>query len=476
MANNKFQIKRTTVSSRTPNTTNSGNSHFIDTGELALNLTDGKMFSSNGSVYFEIGSNLENIAITSNATFGSSGKIIANGTFGTDGQVLASNGTTMYWATGGGGGGSGTVTQVNTGVGLSGGPITTTGTISVVANDGIVANTTGLFANAGTGVVVNATGIHVNSSYIATISSNNASFLDGVQAASYVQNTDSRTLSGNLVISGTSFTPSSNTVQLGNSTQRWVLSANTGDFTGTVLCAAMNSPLITVGTDFTANTTGAYHIGLINAASFNTSGLVANTTGISPTSNTILLGNSIGRFVISANTIDTSGLITGGAGATITGQVNASTGFGSGTINATSNGFFANATTISVGNSSVNTAITHNEVTSTSVTSDQFRLIQNVLGNVSGATTIDLNNGSYVTATATGGVTWSVTNYSSTRAQGFILKLTNGGAGTQTWMNGTKFQNNTAPTLRASGVDILSFITDDNGSNWKGVLSIANCS
>jgi len=258
---NKFQVKRTTVSGRTPNTTNSGNTHFIDTGELALNLTDGKMFSSNGSVYFEVGANLQNIAITSNATFGSSGKIIANGSFGTSGQVLTSNGTTMYWSTASGGG-SGTVTQVNTGVGLSGGPITTTGTISVVANDGIVANSTGLFANAGTGVVVNATGIHVNSSYIATISSNNTSYLGGFLAASYVQNTDSRTLSGNLVISGTSFTPSSNTILLGNSTQRWVVSANTGDFTGTVtgtvanMSTSVNSALLTVGTSFIANTTG----------------------------------------------------------------------------------------------------------------------------------------------------------------------------------------------------------------------------
>jgi len=103
---NKFQVKRTTVSGRTPNTTNSGNTHFIDTGELALNLTDGKMFSSNGTVYFEVGANLQNISITSNATFGSSGKIVANGSFGTSGQVLTSNGTTMYWASSSAGSGT----------------------------------------------------------------------------------------------------------------------------------------------------------------------------------------------------------------------------------------------------------------------------------------------------------------------------------------------------------------------------------
>ena len=46
---NKFQLKRTTVSGRTPNTTNSSNTQFIDAGELAINLTDGLLYSSNGS-------------------------------------------------------------------------------------------------------------------------------------------------------------------------------------------------------------------------------------------------------------------------------------------------------------------------------------------------------------------------------------------------------------------------------------------
>jgi hypothetical protein len=428
---NKFQVKRTTVTSRTPNTTNSGNTHFIDTGELALNLTDGKMFSSNGTVYFEVGANVVNQNVTGNATISS---IIANGTIGTDGQVLKSNGSIIYWDSSSG---SGTVTQVSTGDGLAGGPITTAGTISVIANNGIIANSTGLFANAGTGLVVNATGIHVNSSYIGTLSSNNASNLGGVAAASYLQNTDSRTLSGNLVISGTYFNPSANTIFLGNSTQRWVISANTGNFSGAVngittlaagnttitgfvnatstiqggssltiagsasgittlaagnttvtgfvnatstiqggssltiagaasgittlaagnttvtgfvnatssiqggssltiagaasgittlaagnttitgfanVTTSVNSAALSVGTSFIANTSGAYHTGIVNAASHTTSGFVANTTAIVPTSNTILLGNTIGRFVLSANTGDFTGAITSSGG------------------------------------------------------------------------------------------------------------------------------------------------------------------
>lgn len=73
---------------------------------------------------------------------------------------------------------------------------------SVLANNGIIANSSGVFVNANTGVVVNTAGVFVNSDYIGTLTSNNATRLGGTLAASYVQNTDSRTLSGNLVFSG----------------------------------------------------------------------------------------------------------------------------------------------------------------------------------------------------------------------------------------------------------------------------------
>jgi hypothetical protein len=69
---NKFQVKRTTVSGRTPNTTNSANTHYIDAGELAVNLPDGKLFSSNGSVSFEVGSNLTLISVGGNTFFSNS--------------------------------------------------------------------------------------------------------------------------------------------------------------------------------------------------------------------------------------------------------------------------------------------------------------------------------------------------------------------------------------------------------------------
>lgn len=154
------------------------------------------------------------------------GALTSNGTTGTAGQVLTSNGTATYWSSVGG---TGTVTSVATGNGMTGGPVTTTGTVSVLANTGIVANSTGLFVNStyigtltanNTSFVgsVSAANVVSNSQLssnlanyqttaglsanVATLTANNASFLGGVAAAAYVQNTESRTLSGNLTFSG----------------------------------------------------------------------------------------------------------------------------------------------------------------------------------------------------------------------------------------------------------------------------------
>jgi len=63
----KFQIKRTSISGRTPNTTNAANTSYIAAGELALNLTDKKLYSSDGTAYFEVGAfNVQQTNLTSN--------------------------------------------------------------------------------------------------------------------------------------------------------------------------------------------------------------------------------------------------------------------------------------------------------------------------------------------------------------------------------------------------------------------------
>jgi len=111
---------------------------------------------------------------SANIVLGSSG-VSANGGFGTAGQVLHSNGTATYWAADDNSGG--TVTSVASGNGITGGTITSSGTLFVVQ---------------GTGIVVNATGVHVNSTYIGTLTANNSNNLNG-QAASFYANAENLT-------------------------------------------------------------------------------------------------------------------------------------------------------------------------------------------------------------------------------------------------------------------------------------------
>jgi hypothetical protein len=98
-----------------------------------------------------------------------------------------------------------------------------------------------------------------------------------------------------------------------------------------------------------------------------------------------------------------------------------------------------------------------------------------ILGSVRGeinavaASAIDCSAGNFFTKTATGALTWTVTNVPASRAYSFILELTNGGTGTQNWFTGIKWPGGTAPTLVASGVDVLGFYTDDSGTTWRGV-------
>lgn len=80
---------------------------------------------------------------------------------------------------------------------------------------------------------------------------------------------------------------------------------------------------------------------------------VSNTSGSYPASNTVgtALGSSTQRWIINANTVNASGLITGSSGATITGTVNATTSMYVGS------NVYMNTTNFFVGNSTVNTSV-----------------------------------------------------------------------------------------------------------------------
>lgn len=106
--------------------------------------------------------------------------------------------------------------------------------------------------------------------------------------------------------------------------------------------------------------------------------------------------------------------------------------------------------------------------TVTTATADLLGSVRSNITTVA-ASAVDCSLGNYFIKTATGALTWTATNVPATRAYSFILELTNGGAGAQTWYSGIKWPGGTAPTLVASGVDVLGFITDDGGTTWRGV-------
>lgn len=106
-----------------------------------------------------------------------------------------------------------------------------------------------------------------------------------------------------------------------------------------------------------------------------------------------------------------------------------------------------------------------------------YGLWHNPLGNLTANATINLVSGNYVSANVGAALTFTFSNPTPTaNACGFILELSNGGAFTVTWPAAVKWPSATAPTLTVSGVDILTFITDDGGTTWRGVLSMGNSS
>ena len=88
-----------------------------------------------------------------------------------------------------------------------------------------------------------------------------------------------------------------------------------------------------------------------------------------------------------------------------------------------------------------------------------------------GADNIDLSTGNYFTKTIAGATTLTVSNTATSGSvSAFVLELTNGGSATVTFFSGVTWAAATAPTLTASGVDVLGFFTTDGGTTWRGFV------
>jgi hypothetical protein len=174
MANNTIQLKRSSVAGKQPNTST------LAVGELALNLTDQKLYSSNGTGIFEPASNVSSLYVGNSSVY----------------------------------------TTVNS-----------------TAFSGTSNNATNAFGKTESNLNVNN-----------ALTSNNSSYLGGTLAAAYVQNTDSRTLSGNLVFSGANNTVTGNLTI--STTGDLIFGANAGIYA--------NGSLGTANQVLTSDGTGVY--------------------------------------------------------------------------------------------------------------------------------------------------------------------------------------------------------------------------
>ena len=88
------------------------------------------------------------------------------------------------------------------------------------------------------------------------------------------------------------------------------------------------------------------------------------------------------------------------------------------------------------------------------------------------ANAVDLSLGNVQTKTISGAQTLTFSNPPASGSAGsFTLLLTNGGSATVTWPTSVDWPVATAPTLTATGLDILVFTTIDGGTTWYGIAS-----
>lgn len=99
------------------------------------------------------------------------------------------------------------------------------------------------------------------------------------------------------------------------------------------------------------------------------------------------------------------------------------------------------------------------------------------IGNTGATQTLDIAVANFFTATVDQAVTFTFTvSVTATENASFTLKLQDGGNFAVTWPGSVNWPSGTAPTLTTSGIDVLTFFTDDNGTNWYGFLAGANFS
>ena len=363
-------------------------------------------------------------------------RISANGSYGQLGWVLHSNGVNggVYWAADDQG-----VTSVTFANGLTGGTITSTGTISVRANTGIVANNSGLF---------------VNDEYINKISSNNSTYLGGYTWAapgaigSGTANTGAFTTlaAGNTTINGFA---NASSLQVGNSSFYHVANSSFVGF--------YPSGYMEIGGAF-SQYGGMFEISS-NAIFYNSFSVQSGPTVFNET------GNAFGTFRVEGDTDQY--LIN-------TDPANDTVGIGN---SAPTHKLSVNGTLYTGGitTHAANVALANNYLIAPVLKAYSEDKTTNAT--TTGAVTLDLSTTNVFDLTLTGNTTFTFSNPpASTRVFSFsiIAKQDATGGRTITWPASKKFAGGVAPpaTTTANAIDVWSVMTYDGGTSYIISLSV----
>ena len=305
MANTTFQLKRSSVAGKQPNTST------LSIGELALNITDKKIYSSDGSNIFEPAANVTNQNITASLTVASSFTVnssqitisgtplSANGGTGSSGQVLTTNGATgaPYWSTVSSGG-TGIATVVRQEYTANG----TQNTFTVTG--GYTANNLDVYLN---GIkLYNGAEVNVASGSTFTILTGNpanGSLIEIVGGLGY--NTSSSLTIGNVVIGLDQISVGNSSVNTQVVAGNVYLNGSTLIIGNTVSNITANSTTLSIGTttlnssSFTGSSNNASYLGGTAASGYQTTaGLSANVATLTA-NNTSFVGSVSAANVVS---------------------------------------------------------------------------------------------------------------------------------------------------------------------------------
>jgi hypothetical protein len=274
-------------------------------------------------------------------------------------------------------------------------------------------------------------------------------------------------------------------------TREITLGPNTVSKTWIIENATTGSQIITIkqGSGATVNVANGSKVMVVtDGAGAGAAVLNANPTEVGGTVTSVALSGGTTGLTTSGGPITSSGTITvagtlavanGGTGITSFGAgvatflgTPSSANLATAVTDETGSGALVFATGPTITGMTLAGAVTGADQTVSAINLKDYGEITNALGNVTGATSIDLTDGNSVTATVTGAVTWTFSNpTASDEMCGFSLKLVNGGSAAQTWPASVDWPSATAPTLTASGTDVLVFFTVDGGTTWYGFVA-----